>query len=102
MGWKSYGDPSYVDHVMRYVKGSDKNVKPVNGSMDFYETVMKEALKYEGQPYAWGGLNPKTGFDCSGLVQWSLRKLESLFQEQHKSNMGQQKKISEKEATAVT
>ncbi|OTQ84310.1 endopeptidase, partial [Bacillus subtilis subsp. subtilis] len=22
MGWKSYGDPSYVDHVMRYVKGS--------------------------------------------------------------------------------
>lgn len=100
MGWKSYGDPSYVDHVMRYVKGSDKNVKPVNGSMDFYETVMKEALKYEGQPYAWGGLNPKTGFDCSGLVQWSFAKagitLPRTAQEQH----GATKKISEKEATA--
>ncbi|AZV48868.1 endopeptidase [Bacillus halotolerans] len=100
MGWKSYGDPSYVDHVMRYVKGSDKNVKPVNGSMDFYETVMKEALKYEGQPYAWGGSNPKTGFDCSGLVQWSFAKagitLPRTAQEQH----GATKKISEKEVTA--
>lgn len=85
---------------LRYVKGSDKNVKPVNGSMDFYETVMKEALKYEGQPYAWGGSNPKTGFDCSGLVQWSFAKagitLPRTAQEQH----GAIKKISEKEATA--
>jgi cell wall-associated NlpC family hydrolase len=24
-----------------------------------------------GKPYHYGGNNPNTGFDCSGLVQWS-------------------------------
>ena len=87
MGWKSYGDPSYVDHVMRYLKGSNKDVKPVDGAIDGYENIMKEALKYEGQPYVWGGSNPKSGFDCSGLVQWSYAKagitLPRTAQEQH-------------------
>lgn len=92
MGWKSYGDPSFANHVMRYVKGSDKNVKPVNGSMDFYETVMKEALKYEGQPYAWGDSNPKLDLIVRALFSGLLRKLESLFLEHHKNNMGQQRK----------
>ncbi|MED1921438.1 bifunctional lytic transglycosylase/C40 family peptidase [Bacillus velezensis] len=98
MGWKSYGDPSYVDHVMRYLKGSNKDVKPVDGAIDGYENIMKEALKYEGQPYVWGGSNPKSGFDCSGLVQWSYAKagitLPRTAQEQH----GATKKISEKQA----
>ncbi len=77
---------------MRYVKGSDKNVKPVNGSMDFYETVMKEALKYEGQPYAWEVQTRKLDLIVRALFSGLLRKLESLFLEQHKNNMGQQKK----------
>jgi cell wall-associated NlpC family hydrolase len=33
--------------------------------------ALKEALKYKGTPYQWGGSTPKTGFDCSGLVQWA-------------------------------
>jgi cell wall-associated NlpC family hydrolase len=24
-----------------------------------------------GKPYRWGGADPSSGFDCSGLVQWS-------------------------------
>jgi cell wall-associated NlpC family hydrolase len=36
--------------------------------------ALKEALKYKGTPYLWGGSNPQTGFDCSGLMQWAYAK----------------------------
>jgi hypothetical protein len=36
--------------------------------------ALAEAMKYKGTPYLWGGSNPKTGFDCSGLVQWAYAK----------------------------
>lgn len=31
-----------------------------------------EASSHLGEPYVWGGRSPKTGFDCSGLVQYSM------------------------------
>lgn len=36
--------------------------------------VVAEAKKYLGVPYVWGGTNPKTGLDCSGLVQLVFEK----------------------------
>ena len=33
------------------------------------DAVVAEAKKYLGVPYVWGGTDPKTGLDCSGLVQ---------------------------------
>lgn len=34
--------------------------------------VIQTANQFQGQPYVWGGSDPSTGFDCSGLVQWSF------------------------------
>ncbi|WP_099221841.1 lysozyme family protein [Listeria costaricensis] len=63
MGWKRYGDKDYVPHVKRYLSGGI----PADGVA---VAVMNEALKYEGDPYVWGGASPSTGFDCSGLTQY--------------------------------
>lgn len=41
---------------------------------EYFNIVMSEALKYKGYPYAWGGSNPNTSFDCSGLTQWCFAK----------------------------
>jgi cell wall-associated NlpC family hydrolase len=37
--------------------------------------VVATALQYLGVPYQWGGASPKTGFDCSGLVQYVFGRL---------------------------
>jgi len=32
------------------------------------DAVVRKALAYVGTPYTWGGISPRTGFDCSGYV----------------------------------
>lgn len=69
-GWRyNYGNMFYVELVNQYLstsseKFSDKTV----------QAIMDEALKYEGYPYVFGGYNPTTSFDCSGLTQWAFQK----------------------------
>lgn len=38
------------------------------------ERVTWSARKQTGKLYCWGGSNPKTGFDCSGLTQYAFRQ----------------------------
>lgn len=62
------GNFYYADLVRQYV-----NIGGTEGVVgeEFFQKVMQEVLKYEGNPYVWGGAHPNVGFDCSGLLQWA-------------------------------
>ncbi|MDU4980970.1 MAG: lysozyme family protein, partial [Clostridium celatum] len=63
-GWRyKYGNQFYVELVLQYVGTSELNDETV-------KIIINEALKYKGWKYVFGGDNPNTSFDCSGLTQW--------------------------------
>lgn len=41
-------------------------------SNERFANMIREAEKYLGYPYVWGGSNPSTSFDCSGFVCWVI------------------------------
>lgn len=72
----------YVELVNQYL-----TVKQF--SNETVQAVMNEALKYQGWKYVYGGSNPNTSFDCSGLTQWCYGKPESACHEPHRHSMTQ-------------
>ncbi|PRS35713.1 endopeptidase [Bacillus sp. NMCC4] len=91
-----YGDIGYVDAVLKYFVGNSTQVGEFKNST--LKLIMEEGLKYKGRPYVFGGSNPITGFDCSGLMQWMFNKggisLPRTAQQQYNAS----KKISSSEA----
>lgn len=67
-GWRyNYGNMFYVELVSQYLSTAQFDDKTV-------QAIMDEALKYQGWKYVFGGSNPNTSFDCSGLTQWCYGK----------------------------
>ena len=67
-GWRyKYGNMFYVRLVKQYLavpSFSDATA----------QAIFNEALKYQGWKYVYGGSNPNTSFDCSGLTSWCYGK----------------------------
>tara|TARA_B100001094_G_C18177106_1_gene798525 strand:+ start:2181 stop:2843 length:663 start_codon:yes stop_codon:yes gene_type:complete len=47
-------------------------------AVNYRDKVTNEVMKYIGVPYLWGGDNP-SAFDCSGLVQWTIKKTHNIL-----------------------
>lgn len=43
-------------------------------STDISDNIINTANQFVGGNYSWGGSTPKTGFDCSGLVQYVFKQ----------------------------
>ncbi|MBJ6360502.1 lysozyme family protein [Paenibacillus sp. GCM10012307] len=71
LGWDSYGDVNYVEHVMRYyspILASGEQIFSVND-------VYQEMRNYLGVKYQLGARNPDRGYvDCSGLMEFVFAK----------------------------
>ena len=62
------------DYIGKYVEGSytDYDIPPEALDDEVFAAIIKEAEKYLGYPYVWGGSSPSTSFDCSGFVSWVI------------------------------
>lgn len=69
--WRyAYGNQYYVTLVLQYIRQGDSQ----KFDDQTVQKIMDEALKYENDPYVFGGSTPRTSFDCSGLTQWCYAK----------------------------
>lgn len=50
------------------------NVRPVPA-----KAILRAAVSQLGKPYAYGGDDPRMGFDCSGLVYWCYGEYGSVI-----------------------
>ena len=61
-------------YIGKYVEGryTDYDIPPEALDDEVFAAIIKEAEKYLGYPYIWGGSSPSTSFDCSGFVSWVI------------------------------
>ncbi|HWI46604.1 MAG TPA: NlpC/P60 family protein [Rummeliibacillus sp.] len=81
------------------VTDSDQQAPSVSGSGSA-KSAIAEASKYLGRAYVWGGSNPSTGFDCSGLTQWSFKQAGVSLPRTAAQQYLATKKVSASEAKA--
>lgn len=63
------GDPYAAPNPGDY---GDYDIPPEALTDTRFANMIREAEKYLGYPYVWGGSSPSTSFDCSGYVSWVI------------------------------
>ena len=72
---KTFGNRDYLfdlDKIPSYKVSGGYSIPPEAMSDARFANMIREAEKYLGYPYVWGGSSPSTSFDCSGFVSWVI------------------------------
>ena len=64
-----FGDDIYANSSGEYL---DYDIPGEALTDEKFANMIREAEKYLGMSYVWGGSTPSTGFDCSGFVCWVI------------------------------
>ena len=72
-GWATLGFTNAPGHGQELFDGPEFVGAPPAGPIGVRAVQIAE--RYLGVPYVWGGADPATGFDCSGLVMYVYRQL---------------------------
>ncbi|PFB14657.1 lysozyme family protein [Bacillus cereus] len=69
------GNFFYAEMVKQYLSfdGAGGTSGQIPGGSETFKVMMDEVLKYNGNPYVWGGKSSSQGFDCSGLTYWAYK-----------------------------
>ena len=60
--------------------------------------ILREANRYLGTKYRYGGTSPQRGFDCSGLVQYVYEKIGRDLPRSSREQAKEGKKVSKRDA----
>ena len=74
---ETYGNKKYLfdDDIYSIVdpgRYGDYEIPPEALTDVRFANMIREAERYLGYPYVWGGSKPSTSFDCSGFVCWVI------------------------------
>lgn len=64
-----FGDDIYASPGGEY---TDYDIPGEALTDERFANMVREAEKFLGYPYVWGGSSPSTSFDCSGFVSWVI------------------------------